>query len=409
MYDIIVTAANSIGCSVTDTFLEHVIIDPFIVSFVGSNRIGCTPRDVIFNNTTPVTTYSYWDFGDGTTGTGDTVYHTYTTPGFYNVTLITSNDSGCVDTLTQYNFVQVGELPMANLSFDKDTVCPNEPVAFTDSSAAATSWWWTFGDGEISTQQNPIHDYAEPGCYDLYMIANHYGCTSDTLIPDAICVLETKAEYVISPTVGCDTPHTVVFTDTSSGPVHLHEWDFGDGTDTVCLCPVVSHTYYSFGSYVTQLTVHNDTTGCVDSTNVMVTVLQVSANFDDADDSTVCLGHVEEFTNTSIGTTNYTWSFGDLTTTDTLHPSHTYPAAGVYDVTLAAWNSGGCSDVITKPGYITISDPVAGFVADTTQGCSSLTVSFADTSDPSFATITDWEWDFGDSTYSTDQHPVHVI
>src|SRR6185295_5097327 len=38
-----------------------------------------------------IVTYN-WSFGDGTTGTGSTVTHTYTSPSSYNVTLTVTND-----------------------------------------------------------------------------------------------------------------------------------------------------------------------------------------------------------------------------------------------------------------------------------------------------------------------------
>jgi hypothetical protein len=39
-------------------------------------------------------------------------------------------------------------------------------VAYTDRSiGAVTHWKWTFGDGETSTEQHPVHRYAKPGNY----------------------------------------------------------------------------------------------------------------------------------------------------------------------------------------------------------------------------------------------------
>jgi hypothetical protein len=37
------------------------------------------------------------------------------------------------------------------------------------SFGSPTSWYWEFGDGAISDEQNPTHNYNEPGCYDVYL------------------------------------------------------------------------------------------------------------------------------------------------------------------------------------------------------------------------------------------------
>ena len=62
-----------------------------------------------------------------------------------------------------------------------------EPVVFTDSSTVPPldSWSWDFGDGSTSSDQNPSHDYQEPGEYEVTLIVStSAGCTdtvSDTL------------------------------------------------------------------------------------------------------------------------------------------------------------------------------------------------------------------------------------
>jgi acetyl esterase/lipase len=38
-------------------------------------------------------------------------------------------------------------------------------VMFEDTSEASTSWYWDFGDGYYSSEQNPVHEYASPGDY----------------------------------------------------------------------------------------------------------------------------------------------------------------------------------------------------------------------------------------------------
>lgn len=61
-----------------------------------------------------------------------------------------------------------------------DTLCVNQSIAFSDSSAAA-HWKWHFGDGDSSSLQHPQHIYRAPGNYtvSLYVISAK-GCVSDT-------------------------------------------------------------------------------------------------------------------------------------------------------------------------------------------------------------------------------------
>ncbi|KAA3631783.1 MAG: PKD domain-containing protein [Calditrichaeota bacterium] len=64
--------------------------------------------------------------------------------------------------------VQVGEAPLA--------------VNFTGTSGlTVTSWEWDFGDGNMSTDQNPTHVYTNPGSYDVTLtIDTEYGLITDT-------------------------------------------------------------------------------------------------------------------------------------------------------------------------------------------------------------------------------------
>ncbi|TAJ44612.1 PKD domain-containing protein [Methanofollis fontis] len=61
-----------------------------------------------------------------------------------------------------------------------------------------------------------------------------------------------------------------------------------------------------------------------------------------------------QFTDTSSGNpTNWSWTFGDNTTSTAQHPAHTYTAPGTYTVDLTATNAAG-NDTETKSGYITV-------------------------------------------------------
>src|SRR5262245_58166435 len=51
--------------------------------------------------------------------------------------------------------------PVAAFSFTPDPVAGDAPqtVTFTDTSTNATEWFWTFGDGGTSTEQNPTYTF----------------------------------------------------------------------------------------------------------------------------------------------------------------------------------------------------------------------------------------------------------
>jgi parallel beta-helix repeat protein len=149
-------------------------------------------------------------------------------------------------------------------------------------------------------------------------------------------------------------------------------------------------------------------------TNYAASVLEVSkettseANFT----SNVTSGNAPlnvKFTDTSTGTpTNWTWDFGDESTSTEQNPTHIYKSEGTYTVKLTVKNSLG-SDSKEKTGYITVGSavlaPVSNFSSNVTKGNAPLSVQFKDESTNS---PTSWEWNFGDGKTSTEQNPSHT-
>jgi gliding motility-associated-like protein len=90
---------------------------------------------------------------------------------------VTVTDS-CGTTVTKTIVVDV--MP-TNADFDYFYI-ENRVIKFLDqSSADAIDWRWDFGDGNVSTDQNPLHNYADTGLYRVTLIIeNKYGCT-DTI------------------------------------------------------------------------------------------------------------------------------------------------------------------------------------------------------------------------------------
>jgi len=116
--------------------------------------------------------------------------------------------------------------------------------------------------------------------------------------------------------------------------------------------------------------------------------------------------------NSSDNITNWFWDFGDGTTanfTVDTNPSHTYSVVGSYTVSLTVSGLGGLN-TSTLANYIVVTNPppVAGFSGSPTNGVAPLAVTFTDNSS---GNITNWFWDFGDSSttnFSVATNPVHT-
>jgi uncharacterized protein (TIGR02145 family) len=126
------------------------------------------------------------------------------------------------------------------------------------------------------------------------------------------------------------------------------------------------------------------------------------------DTTSITEGDTVYFTDESTNSpTSWDWDFGDGSTSTEQNPSHTYSSAGSYTVRLTVTNSVG-SDSETKTNYITVNSeifkPVAAFTASPTTIIEEGAVQFTDqsTNEP-----TEWSWDFGDGSTSTEQNPNH--
>ena len=112
-----------------------------------------------------------------------------------------------------------------------------------------------------------------------------------------------------------------------------------------------------------------------------------------------------QFTDHSQNAASESWNFGDGTSSNEKNPTHTYSTAGNYTVSLTATNPNGTDSKYTT---INVSEklilPVANFNSDITSGYPPLSVQFTDLSE----NATDWVWEFGDGTISSEHSPDHT-
>ena len=246
-YTIKMVVSDKNGCKDSITKNNYVQVTFPIPAFT-RDSFSCKGNLLTFNSTGTAIGPTYtWNFGDGVSNTthNSSVTHAYATDNLYTVSLTVKDTNGCKDSLKETVLILK---PTASFSTAVSSVkCGNATVSFTDLSTGGpfTSWYWNFGDGSSSPQQNASHTYIAPGTYNAYLIVTNAGGCTDTLQQNGIVVVPGPIGTLsYTPTKGCN-PLTVHFTATSSNS-QSYLWDFGDGT-VITGSDTITHTYTQLG------------------------------------------------------------------------------------------------------------------------------------------------------------------
>ena len=363
-----------------------------------------------------------WDFGDGSTSTEEDPVHYYQDNDEYLVTLVSIDNYGCSDTITQW--IQVFDTPLPGFTFNQ--VCePEGQVNFFDESepgaddSPIVGWNWNLYDGYYSTEIDPSYIYPETDtCYTVILeITDGNGCIA-TDTNDMIClhgILEidfTSTEECL----GIPTFFTASYSPQSDS-VAAYTWNFNDGTpnqDTYH--DTISHTFPNPGLFIVEL-MALDTNGCMTTAYHEVIIDSLpTARFSNT------IGSCDtptQFTDESLDggafIESWYWDFGDVispnNTSTEQHPSHLYgPYDSTYQVKLVITNFNGCTDSIVQEVYV---EPclIADFELPTGLTCARYEQCFTDISELSSnnGLITQWRWDFGDGetyNYGIQQNPI---
>ncbi len=408
-FTVTLIATNGFGCTDTTVKTNYIRIQRASISIPLFPVRGCIPFSIspipVINSLDAVTSYA-WNFGDGGTSTLANPVYTYTTQGTYNVRLIITTSSGCIDTLIVPNAVRVGSKPMADFSAVPIPVCGTQPVYFTDlTTPMADEWNWDFGDGGSSVLQDPSHRYADTGYFSIRLIATNNGCPDTIMKSNYIRVLPPIARF--TPVPNCANRLQFSFTDQSLAPL-TWEWDFGDASPVATVQNPV-HTFPAFGNYTVRLIVTNG--ACADTLFRTIRTIDENPDFV-ANQIVACKTAAISFTATSNNLANiasYTWDFGDggTGTTTSANISHTYTTSGTFTIILTTTDINGCTDVVSKTNYIRINGPLSNFTATNVAGCSGgLTTTFNDLSTPDGVNaIVNWQWNFGDGAIQNFSSP----
>jgi gliding motility-associated-like protein len=409
-----VTTAN--GCTVSGIFNigAGTKVPP---SFTADSTPYCVKKPIRFTNTTGDSSIAYYwkygeNFGDDNNYHG---LHLYTNPDTFDVTLI-SDFNGCYDTLTKPLFITVK--PSIAKFRDSIFCAPSTNVQFVDTSVGATSHLWKFGDATTSILASPVHTYPSMGTYIASHITNNsvYGC-SDT-VTDTIVLVQPVLGFTAPDTAVCtgDSVHLIA---TYSGlPVWRYKWTV-DGWynpwDSVNNITLWKDTIFNNRGYY-DVVFYVSTRGgrCLDSVrkdNYILSSHPVAAfGAVPVIGCTPLLVLFADSTSYTPGTYRSTndWKFGDGGTASVgaQTTSHTYTTAGIFTVKLKVTDWIGCTDSLTKVGYITARHPTANFAVNRYNACVGELLSFSNTS--SAATGLIYKWSFGDGDTSSAAYPYHA-
>lgn len=401
-YTVKLVVTDSIGCRAGYIINDLIQIGPTSAEYKAdpSNK-GCKGLRILFSPEVPAQGSHLWVFGDGDSSRHQKPQHVYPDTGIFVVKHFFTDTRGCTDSVI--GVVEIGDSVQAAFTLSDSVVCINQPIHFLNRSPSGfDSEEWDFGGFAKSTETNPIYTFADTGYHYVKLKVSDRGC-ADSLVTDSAVFVRLPIAQALANRIGCDTPHTVFFRDSSLG-AQRYWWDFGTGkpADTSSLRDPV-FTYTNIGSYPVTHIIWNDSTGCSDTTTIDV-VVEVFDMRPGATATAGCRPLTVQFQDSSVGAVSWHWEFGPDDLDSIPNPVRTFSEPGPVLVT-AIFSSGGVCR-LGEQFKVDVYGPVGRFFVDKQTVCAGQQVQFSDSSS-SYAPIVQWFWDFGEGNTSTLQHPSH--
>jgi large repetitive protein len=356
-----------------------------------------------------------WDFGDGATGTGVRVTHTFASPGKYRASLVVTDPNERVNSVARLaSTVTINRPPVARFTAPSQAsvgqVVILDGSGSSDEDGRIKTWTWDLGDGTRASGQQVKHRYERPGTYTVELeVVDNSGIAgqncraarhTERVFVNASPVARIHASLKISPreTMTLDGSGSA---DTD-GFIKSFQWDFGDGK--AASGRRVTHEWSKPGSYTVKLAVtDNSSTSTSLSENVVVVRVNARPTARAGRSRRIAVNQRTRFDGRRSSDpdgriTSHSWDFGDGSTSKRVNTTHRYDAPGTYKVRLTVTdNSGTSSAAHTDTISVTVNArPVANAGPDQRTSASTITLNASGSRDPD-GKITRYSWDFGDS------------
>jgi gliding motility-associated-like protein len=345
-YTVKLVVTDAHGCTDTAVYSNYITIAHPTAGFTMSDTFTvCPPKMVYFTNTSIGGYLYFWRMGDGTYSGRRDPNDLYLTPGYYSITLIVTDSSGCKDSVTNHLtlYGYAGAFGYAPL-----TGCVPLTVHFHAATRNVPSIIWDFADGNVSSvsySDTINHTYLVPGAYvPRLILSDNTGCQNSSVGIDTIKVDGIIGGFTTIPWPIC-LADSIHFHDTSRGywdPVTSWYWTFTNGDTSTQKDP--AYFYNVTGTYPVTLFVQ-DAWGCLDTIKESVTVYPPPV-ITASPDTVICV--TDAATLTGYGGVSYTWAPPATLSCATCNPTNASPPV-VTTYTVTGKDEHGCvnTDTVT--------------------------------------------------------------
>ncbi len=276
---------------------------------------------------------------------------TFPGPGTYLGIMVLNPGTQCSDTANIS--VEIAGALIPDFTFDYDT-CVAGPVTFSNmaysENGTLVDYQWSFGDGSTSSELDPVHEYQDPGDYDVSLtITDELGCM-ETYVQQ-VTWFPVPPLIIIEPSsfVGCP-PAEILFENLSSPIDDTYDiiWDFGDGSSSGDISP--THTFQRPGAFDISLEITSPI-GCYTSRAFPQWILIDSfpvADFTFSPSAATNFEPEVEFFDQSKRAASWNWQFGTFGNSILENPVFSFPDTGLMEIQLVITHRYGCLDTMIQ-------------------------------------------------------------
>lgn len=417
-YKVLLTSTNLCGQDTISKIIQIKDSIPFNTSFTSSysSHHVCPglPVDYTVGSFSNNIKNVIISFGDGDSSAQITGYHIFQDTGVYKLMAVSEDYCGSMDKDSFTIIVNNTGIP-ANAGFSWEAGCPGTPVYFQGPSDDLVDVLWIFGDGDSSSELNPVHLYDGNGPYIVKLqvtnICGNFDQETQVIMFDPN-IIPNNPPIIASPDVlnGICLGTDILFSfGHSIDSTHQFIWYFRDGDTSIDFNP--KHTYANSGDYPIYYIVKNKCGNTAYGYPVVASVrenIRTEASIS-ISNSFPCIGEEVEFIDQSIpsSSSQSIWSMGDgnIVYTDEDNYSsimlYTYDSIGSFIVKLFIPSTAGCN-ADTAEIEIVVSGSKADFAI--ISACENEIINFINLSsnDPD-----NFAWNFGDGSISDQLEPKH--